>query len=104
MMSCNIFNDLILYKPTCIYNDTAHIFLGGVGDSYPLIMAVDVVQVGTGTTKHLPSLNGSDKHILQLPVFFSFFVKNIAVVWKRKLGCLRQTLVCAKFHDSLKTS
>ncbi len=67
-------------------------------------MAVDVVQVGTGTTKHLPSLNGSDKHNLQLPVFFSFFVKNMAVVWKRKLGCLRKTLVCAKFHDSLKTS
>ncbi len=40
--------------------------------------SVDVVQVGTGTTKHLPSLSGSDKHNLQLPVFFSFFVKNMA--------------------------
>lgn len=65
---------------------------------------VDAVQFGTGTPENLPSLSGSDKQNLQLPVFRSFFVKDMAVVCKRKLGFLGQTIVCAKIDDSSKPS
>lgn len=42
--------------------------------------SVDVVQVGTGTLQHLPSLSGSDEQNLQLLVFRFFFVKDMVVV------------------------
>lgn len=88
----------VLYKHTCIYNDITHHTFSWVGKEIQLslIVAVDDkkkkrvedVEISPVTAKHLPSLDGSDNRNLQLPVFFSFFVTNMAVVWKRKLGCL----------------
>ncbi len=77
---------------TCIYNDMAHIFLGGY--SYPLIMAVDVVQVGTGTTKHLPSLNGSDKQPSTSCFLFPFHEKHGCSL-EKKIGLFaKNTSLC----------